>query len=265
VSEAVYLKYELLEKFKIARAILSDLDQIGENGRRVQHRIVDEFVRIQSINSKDLPDIEGAKAALNHLKKLAANQVIVSADEERRSAERAKSASERRAAMGVRSERLLEIRTTFFGLATAKNEQQARGYDLEKLLHGLFELFEIDYQPPFKTGAEQTDGLFVYKGHHYLVEARWRSSQPTLNDLRGFREKIKDKYEGSRGVFLSMAGFRDEVVTEFQRGYNPVLLFDGRDITEILEERITLPDALDAKLEYAAKTGNPFFRLYGVN
>jgi hypothetical protein len=265
VSESVYLKYEQLEKFKIARAVLSDLDQAGENGKRVQHRIVSEFVRMQSLNTKDLPDIEGAKAGLIYLKSLAAKQVIVSAEEEREAAKRAQSASERLAVLGARSTRLRELSAELLALATASDAAQTRGYDLEKMLRGLFELFEIEYRPPYKTGAEQTDGLFVFKSHHYLVEARWRSAQPTLNDLRGFREKIKNKYEGARGLFISMAGFRENVVDEFQHGDNPVLLLDGRDLTEILEERISLPDALDAKLEHAAKTGNPFHKLYGGN
>lgn len=263
VSEGVFLKYEDQSKFKMMRSILTDLDQAGENGIRVQHRIVSEFASLRTVNANGVEDAEGAKAALIRLKKLAAQEPIVSADEERQAVARAQSAQKEQIAVAARFAKLTEIKRTFSSLVMATNAEQARGYSLERLLHDLFELYDIDYHPSYKTGSEQTDGLFIYKNHHYLVEARWRKEPPGLADLRSFREKIRDKYEGARGIFVSIAGFRDQVVTDFRQADNPVLLFDGRDLTEVLEERITLLDALDAKLEHAAKTGNPLFTLYG--
>lgn len=263
VSEGVFLKYETESKFKIMRSILSDLDQAGQSGIRVQHRIVSEFAQLRTVNANGVEDVEGAKAALLHLKKLASQQPIVSASDEQEAAERAEAAEGRRMKLAARTEKLADLRKLFSSLAKATNVEQARGYSLEGILHDLFELFDIAYLPSYKTGSEQTDGLFNYKNHHYLVEARWRKESPGLADLRSFREKIRDKYEGSRGIFVSIAGFREEVVTDFKQADNPVLLMDGRDLIEILEERISLSDALDAKLEHAAKTGVPFFSLYG--
>jgi len=260
VSESVYIKYEQLEKFKIARSILSDLDQIGENGIRVQHSIVAEFSQIRTLQ-KDLPDLEGAKSALITLKTLAAKQQIVSAEEEHAISERIRTAAKIREMQTIRASNMEVIRSEFGALVTAKDAEQVRGYNFEKLLGRLFEIYEIEYRPPFKSGAEQTDGLALYKNHHYLLEARWRKEFPTLGDLREFREKVKAKLDGSRGIFFSISGFREEVVAEFRTNENPVILFDGRDLTEIIDERISLLDALDAKLEHAAKTGSPFFSI----
>lgn len=263
VSEGVYLKYETESKFKIMRSILTDLDQVGQNGIRVQHRIVHEFVQLRTINANGVEDLEGAKAALLHLKSLASQQPIMSASDEQEIAARVETAKRRQRTVAARTEKLAELKSTFYKLTTAENAEQTRGYSLEGLLHDLFELFDIMYLPSYKTSSEQTDGLFDYKSHHYLVEARWRREPPGLADLRSFREKIRDKYEGSRGIFLSIAGFRDQVVADFRQADNPVLLVDGRDLIEILEERVSLPDALDAKLAHAAKTGNPLFPLSG--
>jgi hypothetical protein len=263
VSEGAFLKYETESKFKIMRSILTDLDQAGQDGIRVQHRIVNEFAQLRTINANGVEDVEGAKAALLHLKKLASQQPIMSASDEQEVAARAEAAKRRQITVAARSEKLIELKSLFSCLAMATNAEQARGYNLEGILHDLFELFDIAYLPSYKTGSEQTDGLFDYKNHHYLVEARWRKDLPGLADLRSFREKIRDKHEGSRGVFLSIVGFRDQVVTDFRQADNPVLLMDGRDLIEILEERVSLSDALDAKLEHAAKTGNPFYSLYG--
>lgn len=262
VSEGVFLKYEAESKFKIMRSILTDLDLIGDNGISIQHCIVSAFAEMRSVNANGVEDLEGARAALLHLKKLAAEQPISSATEVQEAAKRAEAAERRVTAVASRATKLDEIKRNFVCLATAKGEEQARGYSLEGILRELFELHDIKYIPSYRTGSEQTDGMYEYKNHHYLVEARWRKEVAGLAELRAFREKVRDKHKGTRGIFVSIAGFRDEVVRDFRQADNPVILIDGRDIMEILEERISLQEALDEKWEHAAKTGNPYFSLY---
>jgi len=47
------------------------------------------------------------------------------------------------------------------------------------LLEGLFKLHDITYQPPYRKGTvEETDGFFTFRGFDYLLEARWRKTQP---------------------------------------------------------------------------------------
>jgi len=81
--------------------------------------------------------------------------------------------------------------------------------------HGLFKLHDIPYQPPYRKGTvEETDGFFTFRGFDYLLEARWRKTQPPIGDLRAFSGKVKAKIESTRGLFLSIPGFRKEVVDE---------------------------------------------------
>ncbi len=261
ISEGVWRKYEQLEKFKIARSILSDLDAAGVNGSEIQHRIVNEFATMQKLTSKDLPDIEGAKSALLTLKQLAGKSVIVTQEERRKSAERQTKSNERIAAISNKNVRKEALRTRFNALFTA-GDPQARGYSLEDLLQELFELSEVEYFPPYKTGPEQIDGMFKYQGHHYLIESRWRKSPPTKGDILEFQGKVRGKYSGTRGMFVSMVGFRQEVIDDLDKGENPVFLVDGRDLIEIMEDRVELIDALEQKILAASKNGNLYSTLY---
>jgi restriction endonuclease Mrr len=102
-------------------------------------------------------------------------------------------------------------------------------------------------------------GLII--GFDYLVEAKWRSDQPNEQEIAGFKQKVDTKLDATRGMFVSINGFRDEVVAQFQgRGAN-IIFMDGEDLTHILEGRVDLPDALRTKIEKAAQEGNVFFRV----
>jgi hypothetical protein len=258
VSENVWLKYEQEAKFKIARAVFSDLDQAGENGKRIQHRIIAEFARMQTLPDQDVPDKEAAKNALLKLKKLASTSVVVSADEERRAAERAKQAEKRAEDLMGRASSLGTIRDEFNNLVMGKQSKQVRGYSLEDILQKLFMLNEIEYHPPYRTSTEQIDGWFSYDGTQYLVEARWRETTPTKGDILEFQGKVRGKLHGTRGLFVSAIGFRDEVVADLDKAENCVLLMDGRDLMHILEDRIGLIDGLEHKITQASKRGVVF-------
>jgi hypothetical protein len=94
------------------------------------------------------------------------------------------------------------------------------------------------------------------------VEARWRQGPPTEADLAALKTKADKKITSTRGLFVSMVGFRSEVVLEFTRGVSSnIILMDGSDLSLILEGHISLVDALDLKIEKAAQEGLIYFPL----
>ena len=131
---------------------------------------------------------------------------------------------------------------------------------MEDILANLFALFEIEYRRSFRTpgNTQQLDGSFSFGGFDYLVEAKWRKEWPTEQELGGFKHKVDGKLESTRGLFVSVVGFRPEVVNAFNgRGAN-VILMDGADLAHILEGRVDLRDALRRKIEKAAQEGVVF-------
>jgi hypothetical protein len=64
-------------------------------------------------------------------------------------------------------------------------------------------------------------------------------------------------------LFVSMAGFDDNQLEHFLQmprgGRNNVILVDAQDLIAIFEGRITLPDALIAKIDAAEQEGRPWY------
>ena len=110
--------------------------------------------------------------------------------------------------------------------------------------------------PRFRTNTEQIDGSFHFKGFDYLVEARWRRKPPGEADLATLKTKVDKKITSTRGLFVSIPGFRSETVLEFTRGVTSnIILMDGQDLSLILEGHVSLIDALTMKIAKAAQEG----------
>ncbi len=172
-----------------------------------------------------------------------------------------KDREERISEVSERKRRLEELRETFSSLVTSSDAQD-RGYSLEHLLKELFELSELEYHKSYKTHTSQIDGHFHFEGFDYLVEARWRSDQPTVSEIGGFKVKVDKVIESTRGFFIAIQGIREEVVRQFSGEGANLIFMDGRDLICILEERISLRDALKLKIEKAAQEGKVFSPLY---
>jgi restriction endonuclease Mrr len=262
VSSELYDRYAEESKYKIMRHILSELDSKGEDGFLIQRKIITELAKLRRIPDENVPDKEEAEKALRWLKELAIAQKIYTEEEISESEGRIQEAKRKQAAIAARAQKMEQLRNLFLSMVTAKEDPQSRGYSLEDLLAELFEVNEIAYRRPYKTATEQIDGHFVFKGFDYLVEARWRNKNPNEEDLSAFKMKVDKKLTSTRGVFLSIIGFRPEVVLEFTRGVTSnIVLFDGQDLTLILEGHVSLIDGLEIKIQKAAQEGIIYFPL----
>lgn len=255
-------KYDELSKFVMTREILAELDGLGDPGVRVQRQIARELAAMRTVADPD--NQEAGLKALDDLRDVAKEEGLLAdadAEEKARVKQHRQSAEENRLVAEARKRGLSELRVEFMTMATQSHEAQQRGYDLEDLLGRLFKLHDIQYQPPYRKGTvEQTDGFFTFNSFQYLVESRWREKPPNLNDLTGFSGKVRRKIDSTRGLFVSVAGFRKEVLDEASDLTNLVLM-DGTDLALIFEGRISLIEALQLKLDEAAQQGILFYPL----
>jgi acetyl esterase/lipase len=268
VPPGLYDRYDSLEnsKAKIARFVLNDLQSLGANGQTVQRKIVEELCHMDRPHP-DAPDQERGRAALVELKRAATSlRILVDPDEADRKRRRAQADQQQRARQ-QRQERLGALRTQFFDLLIAQPrtqaERQRRGYDLEQLLADLFEAYDLSYRRPYRAPHEQVDGSFHFRGFTYTVEAKWEALPPTFGDLVKFKANVDGKLDSTRGLFVSMASFDDNQLEHFLQmprgGRNNVILVDAQDLIAIFEGRITLPDALIAKIDAAEQEGRPWY------
>jgi hypothetical protein len=223
--------------------------------------LLTEFCKLRNLTDSEVPDKDAGLAALRKLKEAArANDLDVK--EERVSIARTKADADAVVQSARERERKLGELCAAFLDHSKSDDVQARGYSLEDLLTELFALFELRYRKSYKINGEQIDGFFNFGGFDYLVEARWRREQPTLQDLLAFKGKVDRKIESTRGFVVSISGFQAESVQRLREaGSANLLLVDGYDLNLILEGRVSLLDALQAKADKAAQEGMVYFPL----
>lgn len=261
ISENLYLKYEHEPKFKIARQLIDDLEVMGEEGLLLQRRLLTELCKLRTLPDAEVPDRDAGLDALRELKKLACEHDLVAKEEREHARRRASDAEVQTQRARERQRRLRELYEAY-GEMFSSSDHQARGYSLEDLLKELFGLFEIRYRKSYRAGGEQIDGFFTFGGFDYLVEARWRKDVPSRDDLLGFKGKVDGKIESTRGLFVSVPGFREDIVQRLREsGPANLILMDGYDLTLILEGRVSLIDALQAKADKASQEGVVYYPL----
>lgn len=263
VPVAIYNRYDDpdIAKVKIARAVLDELQELGAPGWRIQRKIATELCAMRR-PANGVVDVKAGIAALDQLRRAAeAANIIVDTEQaaiderKARAARQQKQAEDRRALLDDLSDRFAELAKE---KPRTPAQLQARGYELEKLLIDLFKANDIDYLGSRRTPHEQVDGSFFVHGFTYLVEARWRQDKPTTGDLADFKFKVDGKIDSTRGLFISMAGFDDEVLEHFAKNSGTrrnVIYMTGHDLALIFGGHVGLVDALLVKINAAESRG----------
>jgi len=255
IQEDIYLKYEHEPKFKIARQLIDDLETMGEDGLLLQRRLLTELCKLRTLPDTEVPDRDAGLDALRNLKSLAQEHDLVAKEKIEHAKRRIDDAETQIQRARERERRLRELYDAFAEMSSSF-DHQARGYSLEDLLKELFALFELRYRKSYRAEGEQIDGFFNFGGFDYLVEARWRKDTPSLEDLLAFKGKVDRKIESTRGLFVSVVGFRQDIVQRLREaGPANLILMDGYDLVLILEGRVSLIDALQAKADKASQEG----------
>lgn len=152
---------------------------------------------------------------------------------------------------------ILQLKTSFIGLSTL--DAQPRGYAFQDFLNKLFNAYGLRAKQSFRVVGEEIDGSFDLGSDTYLMEAKWQAKQSPESELLIFSGKVSGKAMWSRGLFISYAGFTPQGLEAFARGKPTNLIgMDSQDIYFILEGRMSLTEALQAKARRAAET-NAFF------
>ena len=160
-------------------------------------------------------------------------------------------------------QKLGEIREMYEVLVTSLHEQQ-RGFDLEKVMYDLFDLFDLDPKASFRNTGEQIDGAFSLEGTDYLFEGKWLQKPIGTKDLDAFSKKVERKLENTLGLFLSISGFSDDGVSAHTSARASIILMDGADLMAVLEERIDFVSLLLSKKRHASQTGKIYLRIHEV-
>jgi hypothetical protein len=239
VSKRVYVRETIEELAK------------RDAGHIVLDRIALEMSKLDGPLHPEKLDVEIARTSISKLRFLVAQAGIRDVPPARPdSSQKPKIASVEREAL------LLQVRERFRELINWTETPQSRGYAFQDLLKELFRAYDLEYHPSFRDTAQEIDGMFVYDGRRFHVEARWRKEEASFDALSTFRSKLVTKFAGTVGIFISMAGFEPGAVDELGRlGESRFLLLPGVEFMKIVEQTISLPDALKQMVNEAHKKG----------
>ena len=111
--------------------------------------------------------------------------------------------------------------------------------------------------------GEQIDGSFQLDSSTYLLEAKWQSEPIRESELLVFHGKVSGKATWSRGLFLCYNTFSSESLIAFSKGKTTNIIgMTSQDLFFVLEENISLPDAIRYKTRWAAETGEFYKSIY---
>jgi hypothetical protein len=227
-------------------------------------RLMTEVARIEDFTHLERLEDGKAKAKKAQQSVVALRKLVgksAATDDEQAVEERRRVAYEAMVRTAGVRERLAELTQEYYRLL-GKDDPQRRGYQLEKILRELFNLFDLDPRASFRVTGEQIDGAFTFQTTDYLLEAKWQQDPVSAKELDSLAGKLARKLDNTLGLYLSINGYSDDGVRAHSSGRRLMILMDGSDLMAILEGRIDLIQLLLRKRRHAAQTGNIYFRIH---
>ncbi len=221
--------------------------------------INDSFEKLEAVEKVPMPDEPHITASYDHLlllERRGIDQFIPDGSEREYNVKQLLGAIDK----DMYDRFLTQIENEFSALSTL--DPQKRGFEFEKFLDRLFQLYDLAPKDSFKNTGEQIDGSFQMGSDIYLVEAKWQNEKTGQAELLVFEGKVSGKAKWTRGLFISIPGFSEDGLKAFSKGRpTSIIGMDGEDLKAILERKFTLPEAIALKSRYAAETNEFFFPL----
>jgi len=269
ITNKQILSYLNWEDYK--RNICSRLvDLLVKNEEKTQNDLLKLIYELSNMNDfthlRQLDDGEekerNAKESVAALRKLSKGHLEQIKEQEEIEKRRQKVYQEQLGKTAVK-EKLEEIKKDFYSLVSSSDHQK-RGFQLEKLLKDLFELFDLDPKASFRVVGEQIDGMFTFENNDFLLEAKWHKDPIDISSLDSFSGKLNRRLENTLGLLISINGFSPDAIQAHSTGRRLMILMDGSDLMAVLEGRIDLIQLLARKRRYAAQTGNIYLGIHEI-
>lgn len=133
---------------------------------------------------------------------------------------------------------------------------QKKGYAFEKFLKSLFDAYSLKPHISYRTVSDQIDGSFELNGLTCLLEARYRGTAPTKDDLILFRNKLDRKSSLVRGVFICLGNISNKVIDFFREKENKkIIVITVEELYSLFQSKKDFVKLLKAKFRYLDETG----------
>lgn len=263
---------ESINKFDIARTVLTRLNQRGDSGlgpRREIIRRVTQFDSFESCWENERLKAKGLVASVREAvnAKDAFTRMKQERDAERNQAQ-ARFRDEKQQASTKRAE-IEDIKTRLFSLFSIKDKPQERGKLLESVLNDLFRAYDIHVRenfmrkaPDSPTVMEQIDGVIDLGGAIHLVEMKWLKDPVGVADFGPHLVRVMGRANAS-GIFISNSEFTQPAITQCAEFLNlkTTFLCSLEEIVMLLQRQGDLVEFLKTKSQAAIINKQPFLKI----
>jgi hypothetical protein len=135
---------------------------------------------------------------------------------------------------------------------------QARGRRLNGFIADLLSCWGIKSRANERSIGE-IDVAFTIGDVRYILEAKWEKSKADTGELSKLQRRVRQRLSGTYGIFLSMAGYSPDALSEVSLGERlEVLLLDAEHLEALLAGRISPQQLLTLVRDSAAFHGRAF-------
>lgn len=261
-----------VNKFQIARTVLTRLNERGETTLRERREVLKRVVEFEDFSTCWPNDQLCAKGLVSEVRRVVNVKDSFTRMDQERERERKQKASQHQQQVQRAKDRrdaFDKIKTDFYALFSHTNPQ-TRGTLCESIFNRLFAVDSLLVRESFrvtddKTGdvLEQIDGAIEVTGDLYLAEMKWLKNPLDVNDVS--RHLVRVYHRGySRGIFISATPFTSAAIDICREALQKtvVLLITFDELTRLLENYDSVSDFIRKKVTAAITDKNPYLRLY---
>jgi restriction system protein len=270
VAARVAADKQAINKFEIARTILTRLNEAGDAMLGQRREILKRIVETESFEHCWENDRFAAKGVVAEIQKVVGTKDSFTRMKTERDRERETHLAAKRKEQEERERQRQEratVKADLFALFGEKDPWK-RGKQLESVLNRLFALDGMSIREAFHLNGdesegviEQIDGVIDLDGQLYLVEMKWLADKVGPEPI-GYHHSRVFLRHAANGVFISASGFTEPAVAHAKLALTRMVsvLCELEEIVLLLERDVDVRRYFREKVQAAVADRNPLHR-----
>lgn len=272
VGRIVRSNPESINKYDIARSVLTKVNARGDSGLGARREIIKRIVEFEEFSTCWPNDQLKAKGLVADLRKIVNVKDSFTRMKQERDTERERVLSRQRAEQAAAAEKRAKIEDVskrLFALFSMDDKPQERGKLLEAVLNDLFKAYGIHVREDFRrkspdtgTVLEQIDGVIELDGVIHLVEMKWLNVPVGIAEFSPHLSRLFLR-ANAHGIFIATNGYTEPVLTECKNALNlkTIFLCSLQEFVMLLQRQGDLVALLKRKSQAAIVDKNPYIEI----
>jgi len=259
-----------VNKYEIARAVLRQLNEIGEAGLTMRREVlkrVSQFEEFSSCWENDRYKAQGLVAQVQKLVNVKDSFTRINLERERERKERQAAHTACLEAKQKEAEKRAAIKDALYRLFGESNPW-TRGKQLEAALNNLFAFAGFLVREAFTIKGdeaqgivEQIDGAVEFDGVLYIVEMKWWDKPIGRQEIAPHLVSVYSRGDVG-GIFISYLGFSPAAIDDAKTGLaqKVFVLAELQEIIRVIDREGDLKAFFKEKIHRAKTDRNPFYK-----